>query len=309
MIQMKAPCLLLAPILLLPDGSVRAGTEVQLSPLQVEGDQDEAAGDPVGAFIPAYQRFALPRSVAAVQTLERADIEALRPRDVSDLIEGSLGMSIGRQGARVLGDLPVEMIDSVRFLRDASVITISPLMDFGSANAGSPNQGFILIETRKSGPGKDGGELKTSYASYDTRKTLGFLGDSWLDGRLTLGGGYQRSESNGKPNWNMAYAADTWLANAGWKDEQLIASGLLLPEQGLTGDPAGRRHLHRQYPLPGQRPHARRRARQEHLEIRADGHPGHRGEPGPAVERLPHHRPHLRLDRGQGHPLRLHHHH
>lgn len=252
MIQMKAPCLLLAPILLLPDGSVRAGTEVQLSPLQVEGDQDEAAGDPVGASIPAYQRFALPRSVAAVQTLERADIEALRPRDVSDLIEGSLGMSIGRQGARVhnfsynrgdkvsiildgvyltqteaqrvLGDLPVEMIDSVRFLRDASVITISPLMDFGSANAGSPNQGFILIETRKSGPGKDGGELKTSYASYDTRKTLGFLGDSWLDGRLTLGGGYQRSESNGKPNWNMAYAADTWLANAGWKDEQLIAS-------------------------------------------------------------------------------------
>ncbi|SFB48065.1 TonB-dependent receptor [Azotobacter beijerinckii] len=252
MARMKAPCLLLSPILLLPDGAAWAVDEVRLSPLQVEGSQDEMIGEPVGAAIPAYQRFALPRSVAAVQTLEREDIEAIRPRDVSDLIEGSLGMSIGRQGARVhnfsynrgdkvsiildgvyltqaeaqrvLGDLPVEMIDSIRFLRDASVITISPLMDFGSANAGSPNQGFILIETRKSGPGKEGGELKTSYASYDTRKTLGFLGDTWLDGRLSLGGGYQRSESNGKPKWNMAYAADTWLANAGWKDECFIAS-------------------------------------------------------------------------------------
>lgn len=248
---MKSPYLLLAPILLLPDGSVQASSEMQLRPLLVEG-QDETDGEPVGASIPAYQRFALPRSVEAVQTLDREDIEAIRPRDVSDLIEGSLGMSIGRQGARVhnfsynrgdkvsiildgvyltqteaqrvLGDLPVEMIDSVRFLRDASVITISPLMSFGSANAGSPNQGFILIETRKSGPGKEGGELKASYASYDTYKALGFLGDSWLDGRLSLGGGYQRSGSDGKQNWNMKYSTDTWLANAGWKDENFIAS-------------------------------------------------------------------------------------
>lgn len=252
MARLKVPCLLFAPLLLLPGGPAQATDDLKLAALPVEDDADDSWSEPVGASIPAYQRFALPRSVAAVQTLDREDIEAIRPRDVSELIEGSLGMSIGRQGARVhnfsynrgdkvsiildgvyltqteaqrvLGDLPVEMIDSVRFLRDSSVITISPLMDFGSANAGSPNQGFILIETRKGGPGKDRGDFKTSYARFDNRKTLGFLSDSWLDDRLTLGGGYQRSDYNGRPGWNMEYHSDTWLANGGWKDENFIAS-------------------------------------------------------------------------------------
>ncbi len=252
-------CLLLLPALLPMEQLAQAdtdsdGEEIELSTIQIQ-NQENHQSDTFTSLVPlegktAMSRFALPKSVEAVQTYNRQDIQNMRPRDVSDLIESSLGMSIGRQGARVhnfsynrgdkvsiildgvyltqseaqriLGDIPVEMIDSIQFLRDSSVITISPLMDFGSANSGSPNQGFIVINTRKSGPGKDGLEAKASYASFDTKKYSGWGGKTLLDGRLSFSGGYQRSESNGKPKWNMAYNADTWLASAGWKDEHLI---------------------------------------------------------------------------------------
>lgn len=245
-------------LVLWPAWGLAAEDSMELSPIQVEN----LSGTPqpthsITALVPfegetAHSRFALPKSVTAVQTLTQEDIEALRPRDISDLIEGSLGMSIGRQGARVhsfsynrgdkvsiivdgvyltqtqaqriLGDLPVEMIESIQFLRDSSVITISPLMDFGSANSGSPNQGFIVINTRKSGQGKEGGEVKASYGRYDTQKRLGWVGDTWMDGRLSAAAGYQRAESNGKPKWNMAYDADTWMASAGWKSPSFIGS-------------------------------------------------------------------------------------
>lgn len=244
----------MASLLLWQPPELYADEDIELAPIQVEQQSNRTAQE-ITALVPfagetAHSRFALPKSVTAVQTLTQEDIEALRPRDVSDLIEGSLGMSVGRQGARVhnfsynrgdkvsiildgvyltqtqaqrvLGDIPVEMIDSIQFLRDSSVITISPLMDFGSANSGSPNQGFIVINTRKSAPGKEGGEVKASYGRYDTQKRLGWVGDTWMDGRLSASAGYQRSESNGKPKWNMAYDADTWMASAGWKSPAFI---------------------------------------------------------------------------------------
>lgn len=258
--QLKYGLWVAGSVLLWQGSELRAADDdLELSPISVENQTNETSSvNGITALVPfegatAHSRFALPKSVEAVQTFTQQDIEALRPRDVSDLIESSLGMSIGRQGARVhsfsynrgdkvsiildgvyltqtesqriLGDLPVEMIDSIQFLRDSSVITISPLMDFGAANSGSPNQGFIVINTRKSGPGKEGGEIKTSYARYDTQKRLGFIGDTWMDGRLSMAAGYQRSESNGKPKWNMAYDADTWLASAGWNSPSFVGSG------------------------------------------------------------------------------------
>ncbi|WP_246118686.1 TonB-dependent receptor [Azomonas agilis] len=249
-------CWLLGSLLISPSPLLWAEDDMELSPLRVE-NQTNTTNRSITVLVPfegetAHSRFALPKSVVAVQTLTKEDIEQLRPRDISDLIEGSLGMSIGRQGARVhsfsynrgdkvsiivdgvyltqtqaqriLGDIPVEMIDSIQFLRDSSVITISPLMDFGSANSGSPNQGFIVINTRKSGPGKEGGEVKASYARFDTKKHLGWIGDTWMDGRLSASAGYQRSESNGKPKWNMAYSADTWMTSAGWNSSSFQGS-------------------------------------------------------------------------------------
>jgi outer membrane receptor protein involved in Fe transport len=233
------------------DGAV--ADDQELSPVVVEDQRDETRHGKSGE--PAYSRFALPESVQASETLTREDIEALRPRDVSDLLESSLGMSISRQGARVhnfsydrgdsvsivldgvyltqteaqrvLGDLPVDMIDSIQFLRDSTVISIGPLMSFGSASNGSPNQGFIVIKTRRLNRPGENGEVRASYASYDTWKTSTFVSHAWQDGRYTLGAGYQRSESGGKLNWNNAYSGDTWLMNGAINDRELIASASL----------------------------------------------------------------------------------
>lgn len=228
----------------------------ELSPVVVE---DHKALSGKTAEQPAHSRFALPASVEAVETLTREDIAALRPRDVSDLLEGALGMSISRQGARVhnfsydrgdnvsiildgvyltqsaaqraLGDIPVEMIDSVRFVRDATVITVSPLMSFGSASAGSPNQGAIIIETRRGRSDKTGSEVRASYGNFDTGKLSAFTGHAWQDGRYTLGAGYQRSQSAGKEGLNNAYGADTFLLNGGFHDRELSASASLYINQ------------------------------------------------------------------------------
>jgi len=221
----------------------------ELAPIIVS-DEAETTEEPISS------RFYLPESVEAVETLTKEDIQAIRPRDVSDLIETTLGMSIRRQGARVhnfsfsrgdsvsvildgvyltatearriIGDIPVEMIDSIKFVRDASVITIGPLMSFGSASGGSPNQGFTIIETRKKGPDSPyGAEVRSSYASYDTWKSSAFTAHSWMDDRFTLSAGYQRSQSQGKDDWNNGYTGNTWLMNGGFNSEGFQASGSL----------------------------------------------------------------------------------
>lgn len=210
---------------------------------------------------PTYSRFSLPKSVKAVQTLDQEDIAAIRPRDVVDLIENSLGLSIRRQGARVhnftysrgdnvsiildgvyltattaqrvLGDIPPEAIENIQFLRDASVITIGPLMGFGSANAGSPNQGFIMIKTRKHKPDADHTtEVKTSYATYDTWKASAYTSQSLLDDKLGLSGGYQHSASHGKPDWNNDYAFDTYLLSGRYDGERFAADSSLYVNRG-----------------------------------------------------------------------------
>lgn len=252
-IARKPPLFLSMGLALLVNGTNASAQVQELAPVLVE----DARRDPDAP--PAHSRLALPKSVQASETLSREDIAAIRPRDVPDLIESALGMSISRQGARVhnfsynrgdsvgiildgvylspteaqriLGDLPTEMIESVQFLRDSTVITIAPLMSFGSANSGSPNQGFIVITTRKSGPGKDGGEVRASYASYETWKSSAFFGHSWLDGKLTLGAGYQHSESAGKADWNNAYNGDTLLLNGGYNGPELIATASLFLNQ------------------------------------------------------------------------------
>ncbi len=202
-----------------------------------------------------HSRFATPQSLSAEEVFTREDIEAIRPRDVLDLVETAAGMSLQRQGARVhsfsydrgdnvsiivdgvylsttqaqrvIGDLSVEMIERIRFVRDSTVLSISPLMSFGSANAGSPNQGFILIETRGHRRADTATDLRASYATYDTWKTAGYTGLSWLDDRARLSASYEHAQSHGKPDWNNAYQGDTALLSGGWRDAGFTAAATL----------------------------------------------------------------------------------
>lgn len=230
----------LAALLVFP---LYALADSELAPVVVEDERPATT-----TTLPA-SRFVLPQSVAAATTLSREEIAAIRPRDVYDLIEAAPGMSISRQGARVhnfsfdrgdsvslildgvyltqteaqrvLGDLPPELIESIRFVRDATLLGVAPLMGFGAAAAGSPTQGYILITTRR-GQGRES-ELRAGYASYDTWKGSAFHSQSWLDGRATLALGYQHSASAGKTDWNNAYRGDSWLLNGAWHDDGFSA--------------------------------------------------------------------------------------
>lgn len=241
---------------LMAPGSARADdTEQELAPVVVE---DRRTALPAPAT-PAYERTAVPASVAAEQEFSHEDIQAMRPRDIFDLMEGSLGMSVSRQGSRVnnfssnrggnvgfildgvyltateaqrvVGDIPVDMIASIKFIRDSSVLGILPVMGFG-ARVSTPSQGVVVIDTLRRDGGADSTNLKGSYASYETWKGNGNFRRSWQDGRLQLGGGYQHAESAGKPDWNNAYAADTYMLNGGWKDSDFMAMASFYANRG-----------------------------------------------------------------------------
>ncbi|MDR0701186.1 MAG: TonB-dependent receptor [Azoarcus sp.] len=216
-------------------------------------------GDLPAARLPAHERAAVPVSVEGVQTFAREDIEALRPRDVFDLMETSLGMSITRQGSRInnfsqnrggnvaflidgvyltgtqaqraAGDIPVGMIESISFVRDGSVLSILPVMGFGS-RVSAPNQGVVVIHTLRRAGGEDRAHARASYGTFDTWKLSGGFKHSWTDGRLQLGGGYQHSASNGKHGWNNAYATDTYMLNGGWKDSDFMAMASVFVNRG-----------------------------------------------------------------------------
>ncbi|MDR2030677.1 MAG: TonB-dependent receptor [Azoarcus sp.] len=232
--------------------------ETVLPKITVTGGR-ENPGDLPLARLPAHERTAVPVSVEGIQTFTREDIEALRPRDVFDLMETTLGMSITRQGSRVnnfsqsrggnvallidgvyltgtqaqraVGDIPVGMIESIRFVRDSSVLSILPVMGFGN-RVPAPNQGVVVIDTLRRAGGDDRAQVKASYGTFDSWKLSGSFKHSWVDGRLQLGGGYQHSASNGKPDWNNAYAGDSFMVNGGWKDSAFMAMASVFVNKG-----------------------------------------------------------------------------
>jgi outer membrane receptor protein involved in Fe transport len=137
----------------------------------------------------------------------------------------------GTQAQRVVGDIPVGMIDSIRFIRDGSVLSILPVMGFGS-RVPSPNQGVVVIDTLRRAGGANRAQLKASYATFETWKLSGSFRQSFSDGRLQLSGGYQHGASQGKSHWNNAYAVDTYMLNGGWNDEAFTAMASLFVNKG-----------------------------------------------------------------------------
>jgi outer membrane receptor protein involved in Fe transport len=192
---------------------------------------------------PIYSRSTEPESSNATETVTREDIEEMRPRDVYDIIETALGVHMWRQGARVhnfvksrgdnigivldgvylstteaqrvLGDLPVELIESMKIVRDSTILTMGPLTAFGPGS-GAPNQGFIFINTRR-GDSREN-EATVGYSTFNTQKLVLFHGDQF-DDRFNLGLAYAKSKTDGKEDWNNAYDGNSFLANGGYRDQ------------------------------------------------------------------------------------------
>ncbi|BBB89793.1 MAG TPA: TonB-dependent receptor [Methylomusa anaerophila] len=251
-------------------------TSIPVAEVEVHDTKDKAEiTETAPTPEPLSSRFVLPESSTAVETFTRKDIEDIRPRDVYDLLETAQGISIQRQGARVhnfvqgrgggnsnigiivdgvymsateaqriLGDLPVELIESVTVVRDSTVLTVGPLAAPGSFVA--PNQGFILINTRRAKGRGTENNATISYSSLNTRKLTLFSGGTIKDkgkDKGYFGFGYFGTKSDGKTDkwyapynttsydqgaagttykevdgWNNAYEANSFLFNAGYED-------------------------------------------------------------------------------------------
>lgn len=159
-----------------------------LEPVVITADREneDVGGEPV------YSRFTVEKSSqTATQVFTRSDIEKMNPKSVIEVIDQGLGMSTtfyGRkftnqmksrggdsmgvildgiylpwsQYTRILCNFPVEYIESVEIVRDATALSLGPLTSLSSAS-GTTNQGFVIIKTRR--PSEQVTELKAGYGS------------------------------------------------------------------------------------------------------------------------------------------------
>lgn len=195
-----------------------------------------------------------PSSRLVVQTFSAEDIEALKPLDVFDLLNHAVGVLTlyqGRKvpysvrirgdlyfayivdgvyipseaGARVLQNLPVQMIEQVDVVRDATALTLAPMVDFGRPS-GAPNDGYIVIRTRRPLGSEATASLRAE--SYGTLGVHGYAG--------TAGDGHYLSatasdyRSDGKPGEFMARQSSGGMLRGGLQQGGLRAEFTLFAD-------------------------------------------------------------------------------
>lgn len=216
---------------------------------------------------PGYDRLAVPESSkAATEIITRKEIEAMHPKDVMELIEsgsGIIGMRWGNKGyykvetrggdsvgfiidgvyfpetqaSRVIANLPVDIIESITFVRDASILTMGPVASIASnfGKGGAPNQGYIIIKTLKATKSID--QAKISYGTFDTEKLSLVHGDQINDtAYYTMG--YAKDRSDGKSGWNNGRNFDTYFLKVGDKGPDWFADMTLMVNRGRNDQQA-----------------------------------------------------------------------
>ena len=200
----------------------------------------------------------VPVSASGIQLVTAREIEVLRPKDVYDLLQTTLGLTISRQGSRInnwvsgrgagnnsmgiildgvflssneatriLGDLSLGVIESLRIVRDASLVTLGPV---SSGNSGSPNQGFIIITT-KNGKETLGTQVTASYGTWNTIEANIFHGEAISD-KINFGVGYAKSKNDDKVdklgNWNNANDGNLFWTNLNYTGNKVMFKGSFL---------------------------------------------------------------------------------
>ena len=181
-----------------------------------------------------------PSSRLSVQTFSSADIEAIKPTDIFDLLNHAVGVLTlyqGRKipysvrirgdlnfayiidgvylpsesGARILQNIPVAAIEQVDIVRDATALTLAPMVDFGRPS-GAPNDGYIVIRTKR--PLTAEATLTAQRESYDT--TAGSVYAGAASDTAYLSGFASHYQTDGRPGENMAKTSDSGMARAGY---------------------------------------------------------------------------------------------
>lgn len=197
-----------------------------------------------------------PSSRTSVQVLGAEEIAALNPRDVFDLLAHAVGvlpMYQGRKvpvhmqirgdtnfayivdgaylerdtGSRMLANLPVSAIERIEVVRDATALSLGPMVNFASPS-GAQNDGFIVIRTKR--PAKSGGSARAALESFGTQ-----VGEA--AGAVVGEGGYAsvhgRAYSTDGPDGDYSARDHAALvAKAGWQGADFEVDALVYSDKG-----------------------------------------------------------------------------
>ncbi len=211
---------------------------------------EKRAGEPVTS------PYAVPES-SKLQTevWTKEEIEALHPQTVWDVLEQVPGMEVTFQGRqhmdfsnmrgtgnyglildgvyvtsldRILATLPVDAIESMTVVRDATALTLGPLANFGSGH-GSSNQGFIVIKTKRAA--KLEGGLVAGYGSFNTVKGHLYHGAKIGKFDYRVAGTY--NSTDGKTDWYNGSRNNSVLLRGGFTTEAFSADLIYYTSRGM----------------------------------------------------------------------------
>ena len=236
-------CLLALPVAPSPAADSGGRADVTAPQVTVSG-RIRSDLEPDGASNP---HRVSPSSRLATQVIDQEEIRALRPRDVFDLLDRAVGvhtMSQGRKvpftvrvrgdtqfaflidgvyvpqlsAGRMLQSLPVDAIQQIEIVRDATALSLAPLVNFVSPS-GAPNDGFIVIRTRRPSAPEIGGRAAVS--SFETSAGNLWAGTAGASGYA--GVHVSGSDTAGRPGEHMAQSAAAVLATAGFASDVVSA--------------------------------------------------------------------------------------
>jgi iron complex outermembrane receptor protein len=193
------------------------------------------------------------------------DIEALHPNTVFDVLQTVPGLEVDYQGrqypnsmtlrggavlvvvdgvylaqvARQLALFPVQLIESITVVRNATALSIGPLMSFESnvGSTGNSNvgiQGFILIKTKRAS-GPEAGFV-TGGGDWQTAMGHAYMGNK--SGNWDYRAAYSYDTTQGAPNasQNLQQRDATATFHGGYSSDTLNLEFLYLGSRGYRDD-------------------------------------------------------------------------
>ncbi|MBT9331518.1 TonB-dependent receptor [Paracidobacterium acidisoli] len=193
------------------------------------------------------------------------DIEALHPNTVLDVLQTVPGMEVDYQGrqypnsvtlrggavlvvidgvyltqvARQLALFPVQLIESMTIVRNATALSIGPLMSFeasvsstGSSNVGI--QGFIVIKTRRSSSPEAG--FVSSGGNWETAMGHAYTGSRSGNWDYRVAYTYYTTQGAPSASWTMGARNGTMTFHGGYTSDKLNVEFLYLGSRGYRDD-------------------------------------------------------------------------
>lgn len=188
-----------------------------------------------------------PSSRLSVQTFSADEIASIRPVDVFDLLNHAVGVLSLYQGrkvpysvrirgdlyfayiidgvyipsesaGRILQNLPVNLIEQMDVVRDATALTLAPMVDFGRPS-GAPNDGYIVIRTRR--PLHTDVSVTLRAERFDTDSQQLYAG--MASNHFYVSGFGSHNETAGRSDTYMTKRSGSGMARLGYTGELLRA--------------------------------------------------------------------------------------